>query len=292
MVWDFSEGLARVQLVDGRGAFINRDGKVQFTLDKAFQWVSPFADGMAEVRSWAQPGGYQEVGYIDRTGKLAIPQMYQSGSAFHDGIASVAVCGQSGYITKNGEPIWGIKLRASGPPAESAPSPSTITPELVGKLADHPDPLTLQLSPGSGTCDPYGKKIWSLTVHSTDRSFPGIVINLLEGGTFLSQERIDALNAAREKLKEIRERFKAPTDLALFGGGPIGSADHPNGYVMTLGLGPGGSDAAASVFSPDREYEVQVVLSQGGYARPVRDPLGFASKIALGILSILFGQTQ
>jgi hypothetical protein len=77
MAWTFSEGLARVQLMDGgKGAFINPEGKVQFTLDAAFQFVYPFSDGMAQVVSWVQPGGYQRVGYIDRTGALVIPQIY------------------------------------------------------------------------------------------------------------------------------------------------------------------------------------------------------------------------
>ena len=101
-------------------------------MDKAYGYVYPFADSMAEVMSWVQPGGRQRFGYIDRTGKLLIPQIYHSGSAFVDGIAAVTVCGQSGYIGKNGEPGWGIKLRRNSSPPE-APAPSAITSDLLGR---------------------------------------------------------------------------------------------------------------------------------------------------------------
>jgi hypothetical protein len=285
MAGSFSDGLARVQLMNGGEAFINREGKVQFLLDKAFHFVYPFADGMAEVVNWAQPGGYQRVGYIDRTGKMVIPQIYQAGSAFHDGIAFVASCGQSGYIGKAGEPVWGIKPRVRSSSSEAAPSSSAITPELIEKITDHRDPLTLKTSSGSGTCDPDGKKIWSVAVGSPDRTFPGLTINLLEGGTFLTEERIDNVNALRQK-------FAGQKGVEVFFGQPIGPESHPIGYVMTLGFGPGGSATAASVFSPGQEYEVQVLLSQGGYAREVKDPFGLTSKIALEIKLALFGQMQ
>jgi hypothetical protein len=133
--------------MDGRAAFIDRAGKVQFTLDKAFHRVFAFAGGMAEVMSRVQPGGHPKVGHIGRTGKLAIPQIYLSGSAFHEGIASVVACGQSGYIGKTGEPVWGIQLRAASSSPEAAPSPSFITPGLLERITNYPGPLHLRCRP-------------------------------------------------------------------------------------------------------------------------------------------------
>jgi hypothetical protein len=301
--------------MDGSTVFINREGKVQFTLDRDFRAASPFLDGMSQVENRTQPGEPDKVGYIDRTGKPVIPPAYDRASAFRDGIAGVCVCGQTGYIDKAGGPVWGVRLRASSVQPEAAPSPSAVTPLLVEKLTDHPDPLTLKVSSGSGACGPWGKQIWSVQVSSTDRTFPGLSINLLEGGTFLHEERIDDLNALREKVRAWSGTYlkDAGNDLKKAGididalskklkddaenradefARPIDPKGGLKGYAMLLGFGPGGSAYAASVFSPGHAYEVQVLLSLSSNSRGVKDPEQFASKIALEIRSVLFGQGQ
>jgi hypothetical protein len=107
-----------------------------------------------------------------------------------------------------------------------------------------------------------------------------LTINLLEGGSFLTEERIDDIDALRQKFQGSKA-----ADVLL--GRPVGIEANLRGYVMTLGFG---SQTAASVFSPDHEYEVQVVLSPAGYARGIKDPFEFTSKMALEILCHLFGQ--
>jgi hypothetical protein len=122
-------------------------------------------------------------------------------------------------------------------------------------------------------------------VSSTDRTFPTLTINLLEGGSFLTEERMSDIDALREK-------FQGQKEVEVFFGRPIGLETNRKGYVMTLGFGPGGSLTAASVFSPNQEYEVQVLLSQGGYARGIKDPFELTGKIAMDIVSLLFGHRE
>jgi hypothetical protein len=287
LAWPFSEGLARVQPMSGGEAFINREGKVQFLLDGDFGTASSFSDAMAQVEKRTMTGGYRAVGYIDRTGKLAIPAVYDGGSAFRNGRAAVSLCGQTGYIGKSGEPVWGIQPRASSAPPEAAPSPSVITPLMMEKIMDHPDPLTLKVKAGSGACGALGKQIWSIEVTSTDRIFEGLAINLLEGGTFLNEERIDDFKGFQE---QFQGRFKGQSQTSSLAPRAVDPQGYRKGYVSILGLGPGGSMTAASVFSPDQAYEVQVLLSLGGSARGVKDPFGFAGKIAMEVVSVLFGQ--
>src|SRR5262249_21350315 len=100
--WKFSEGLARVLLPDGRNAFINRGGKVQFTSKKEVSWVEPFAEGMAKATIHMEPHRVEKVGYIDRSGRFVIPPVYEAGSSFQDGLAFVVSCNQ---LVISGRPV-------------------------------------------------------------------------------------------------------------------------------------------------------------------------------------------
>ena len=51
---------------------------------------------------------------------------------------------------------------------------------------------------------------------------------------------------------------------------PIDPKGGLKGYVIILGFGPGGSTYAASVFSPDQAYEVQVMLSLSSNSLAIR----------------------
>jgi hypothetical protein len=93
-------------------------------------------------------------------------------------------------------------------------------------------------------------------------------------------------------INAMREKLQGRKDAEIFTGRPIDPTGNRKGYVLTLGFGPGGSSTAASVFSPGQDYEVQVLLSRGESTRPVQDVFGLTSKIALEILSTLFGPSQ
>jgi hypothetical protein len=281
LAWEFSEGLARVHLPDGRSAFIDREGKVQCTLDKQVSWVEPFADGMAKATTLTEPGRVEKIGYIDRSGRFAIPPVYEAGSSFRNGLALVYSCNQSGYVGKNGEAVWGIKPRSRVAQAQATPPAAALTAERIAKIAGHPGPLILEVSPVSGACDGFGKKLWSLAVKSTDGTFPAFTINLLEGGTFLSDEMVGNLKGLQEKLRGFGDTSNSFIR-------PIGPAKKPIGYASVPGVGPGGSLTVASVFSVDQQYEVQVMLGQGGRDRPLKDPVEWTSKVALDVLSALF----
>ena len=70
---------------------------------------------------------------------------------------------------------------------------------------------------------------------------------------------------------------------------PIGPDKKPIGYASVPRFGPGGSLTVASVFSAGQQYEVQVMLGQGGRDKPlIKDSLEWTSKVALDILSALF----
>lgn len=272
MAWNFSEGLARVTLPDGKTAFIDKKGKIQFTLDGQV-WVEPFAEGMAQVRIRTEPGGFEKVGYIDRSGKFAIPPVYDAGSSFQDGLAAVILCNQSGYIATTGKPVWGIQSRTK--PAAPAKSSTALTPELIARITGETAPITLKESPGSGSCGPFGNVIWSLEVSSTDQTYPRLTISLIEGGTLLSDEKIGNFQAFLERHIPICQ--------------PIGPEKNPVGYSFVGGFGPGGSLIVASVFSPERQYGVVVGMDQSAETKRIEDPLDWAGKVALDIRSALFG---
>ena len=157
----------------------------------------------------------------------------------------------------------------------------TDAPYARTNRQDHGSGLLVEESPVSGGSDPFGKKIWSLAVKSPDRTFPVVAISLLEGGTFLTDEKIGNLKAVQEQLRALG----ATNPLAPR---PIGPVKEPIGYASVAGLGPGASLIVASVFSADQNYEVQVTILQGSNDSRVKDPLGWAAKVALDVLSVLF----
>ena len=96
----FSEGLARVQ-ENGQNGFIDSTGKVVFQVsypDASSVEVSDFSDGLARVRI-----DFDQVGYVDKTGRMAIaPQPYYAWD-FSEGLAAIAQNGQIGFIDKTGQ---------------------------------------------------------------------------------------------------------------------------------------------------------------------------------------------
>lgn len=133
----FSEGLAAVKIQTKAGikaGFINKTG--QFVIQPKYDWALTFSNGAAWV---AGPGldltfidklgketsvtlpsqlkdmtgnfseGLARVsiqegdGFIDKTGKLAIPAKYQWASPFSEGLASVSLDSKCGFIDKTGK---------------------------------------------------------------------------------------------------------------------------------------------------------------------------------------------
>jgi WG repeat protein len=82
----FSEGLAAVQLPEGKWGYIDKAGS--FVIKPQFQSASRFSDGLACVM---RDGKY---GFIDRTGKIAISPRFTGPGEFTEGLAPVRVGGK------------------------------------------------------------------------------------------------------------------------------------------------------------------------------------------------------
>ncbi len=90
----------------GKYGYVNDDGKIVISPAKYWQ-AREFSEGLAAVTK----NEYGSCGYIDRSGRLAIPTIYVDCEDFHDGYAGVSVddknIGRSmGYIDKSGKFIW------------------------------------------------------------------------------------------------------------------------------------------------------------------------------------------
>jgi hypothetical protein len=87
--WDFTEGLARVQVGKKRG-FIDAAGNMVIEPEYYLAWE--FSEGLAAVLVGAKPwgsmfGAHGRWGYIDKTGKLVIPAKYRAAGSFREGMA-------------------------------------------------------------------------------------------------------------------------------------------------------------------------------------------------------------
>ena len=284
---EFSDGLALVRLPDGRIAFINPGGVVQFALDQEVYWVEPFSDGLALARVKVEATGLDRVGYIDRSGRFAIPAVYEAGGSFQNGLASVAMRGQSGYISQTGQVVGGITARSESGQRQPPPPTTLLTPEQIAQFTGYPGPFVIDASLASSANLHFGEQIWFLAVTAADRQLPPVTISLVEGGTFLSEETIGRARALAEYYEGVSR-----TDKQLFR--PIGPTDKPLGYALELGRVPPAlaTEYGASVFSTDRRYEVLVTVRQGEGIRWLDDPLGWVSKVALDVSGVLFGATK
>jgi hypothetical protein len=138
----FSDGLARVcvgsQRYQGHCGFIDTTGTILFesqawgfseglaqvmvdsgkigyidrtgrmAITPAFPMARAFAGGFAAVGS----GGYANgrMGYIDRTGRMLIPATFQSAGDFADGLAPVATGDSGAFIDTTGTPVITVPL--------------------------------------------------------------------------------------------------------------------------------------------------------------------------------------
>ncbi|MDH7577857.1 MAG: WG repeat-containing protein [Bacillota bacterium] len=100
----FKEGLALVR-VEGRPVFIDLSGKTAISLSRSLECNSYFAEGLAVVVDVSDPARGHVSGYIDKTGKVAIPLQFEEATEFSEGLAAVKIGGKWGYIDLTGKEI-------------------------------------------------------------------------------------------------------------------------------------------------------------------------------------------
>jgi hypothetical protein len=99
----FSDGVAHV-IIKGKNYYIDKLGKIAITPDK-FDRYSKFTEGLAGVSSFSS----QKEGFIDKTGKLAIPMRFSRVQEFKEGRAVIsfspqgAITSEKGVIDRNGK---------------------------------------------------------------------------------------------------------------------------------------------------------------------------------------------
>jgi len=93
---DFSEGLAPVML-HGTWRYIDKKNKQHIQLANSINEAHPFSNGLATVYNSHNKGGY-----INQSGDLVIPDIYEYADSFKDGIALVESGPYVGYINSQG----------------------------------------------------------------------------------------------------------------------------------------------------------------------------------------------
>jgi len=110
----FSEGLVPIS-IKGKWGFMNRSGKL--TIEPQFEDAEDFSEGLAPVKvkvelvwcprdaSGNRSGSTMMFGYIDQTGKLVIPPVFDSAAPFSEGVGAVRKCDQAFFIDKSGKTV-------------------------------------------------------------------------------------------------------------------------------------------------------------------------------------------
>lgn len=111
----FSEGLAPISL-GGKWGFMDRTGKL--VIEAKFEDAENFSAGLAPVRihrdetiwcpadeSGNRSGATMMWGYIDKTGKLVIPAVFNSAAPFREGLSAVRTCDQAYFIDNSGRKV-------------------------------------------------------------------------------------------------------------------------------------------------------------------------------------------
>jgi hypothetical protein len=104
--WDFSNGMAQVQL-KGKWGYIDKTGRLVISCQ--YDETHPFQEDLAGVKVnglW---------GFIDKNGKIAIPAEFEFVNDFSEGLAAVGRRGQNFYIDRNGKVILSPLFKGLGP---------------------------------------------------------------------------------------------------------------------------------------------------------------------------------
>ena len=107
---EFSEGLAAVLSTEDEGGFIDTTGTMVIEVRPSarassgrasFEWMiaASFSEGRGAV-----PDGDQW-GYVDRTGRMAIPARFEQARRFAEGLAAVRLNGKWGYVDTTGTTV-------------------------------------------------------------------------------------------------------------------------------------------------------------------------------------------
>jgi hypothetical protein len=95
--FEFAEGLAPVKL-NNKWGYISDDGP--WKIEPVFEEADEFSDSIAAVRI-----NTGKVGYIDHSGKFAIPAEFDFGGLFREGLASVIHNKKRSIVNKAGEHV-------------------------------------------------------------------------------------------------------------------------------------------------------------------------------------------
>lgn len=109
-VGDFSDGLARVWKRNEDGTYLDNyvDTTGKLLVFKEY-YCGDFFEGLASVTK----ADGDKYGYIDRTGKMVIPQEYDWAGNFFDGLAVVAKDERYGYTDRTGKVVIPLKYDAA-----------------------------------------------------------------------------------------------------------------------------------------------------------------------------------
>ena len=111
-IWDFSEGLAKIEMNDKYG-FINTKGEI--VIEAKYESASNFSEGLAVVgipdteKESTQYSKPQKYGYIDKEGNVVIEPQYEGCSDFKDGKATVKKGIKGAFIDKTGKELTDFK---------------------------------------------------------------------------------------------------------------------------------------------------------------------------------------
>lgn len=106
---EFHEGFAVIGGYDQKKGFIDKTGEI--VISQIYADAGDFSQGLAPVKS-AETNLW---GYIDKSGKLAIPMEFETAEPFRDDVAYVVKSGLAGYINKDGETVVDFQFQPAGP---------------------------------------------------------------------------------------------------------------------------------------------------------------------------------
>ena len=112
--YSFSEGVVPIS-TKGTWGFMDQTGKL--VIEAKFEDAENFSEGLAPVKvkgevvwcpadsSGNRSGATMMYGYIDKTGKMIIPAVFNSAEPFSEGVAAVSKCDDAYFIDKSGKTV-------------------------------------------------------------------------------------------------------------------------------------------------------------------------------------------
>jgi hypothetical protein len=110
---DFHEGLAAIRGAEVRGQIYYKgsgymDKTGKVIVPEEFGSTSDFSEGLAAVRA-SSNADVRQWGYIDKSGKWVVEPRFDYALPFRGGLAVVAQDKKLGYIDRTGRFIWPLK---------------------------------------------------------------------------------------------------------------------------------------------------------------------------------------